>query len=187
MQNSSVSAAWYSYFLLFADSKTLYGPVFALAVLLLILLTAAGAYIGGEKIAYDKQPDYSLRSNRYIRRNNLAMMYMQPTVQGNIGLSDLVMRLSGKQGAGISAYSCNFRAVVAYACTGSLLCISDLYGNRGLPQFLYGKHLCLFPYPRTDSMVSGRNNRSGRRCAAVSGHSCSDRGSNGPRLCTPFI
>ena len=49
MQNSSVSTAWYSYFLLFADSKTLYGPVFALAVLLLILLTAAGAYIGGRK------------------------------------------------------------------------------------------------------------------------------------------
>lgn len=49
MQNSSVSAAWYSYFLLFVDSKTLYGPVFALVVLLLILLTAAGAYIGGRK------------------------------------------------------------------------------------------------------------------------------------------
>lgn len=49
MQNSSVSAAWYSYFLLFVDSKTLYGPVFALVVLLLILLTAAGTYIGGRK------------------------------------------------------------------------------------------------------------------------------------------
>lgn len=49
MHNSSVSTVWYSYFLMFVDGKTLYGPVFALAVLLLLLLTAAGAYIGGRK------------------------------------------------------------------------------------------------------------------------------------------
>lgn len=47
--NSSVSAAWYSYFLMFVDGKTLYGWAFALVVLLLILLTAAGTYIGGKK------------------------------------------------------------------------------------------------------------------------------------------
>lgn len=49
MHNSSVSAAWYSYFLMFVDSKTLYGGIFALVILLLVLLTAVGVYIGGRK------------------------------------------------------------------------------------------------------------------------------------------